>query len=280
MTFQKNISGTTTLYALIGNPVAHSVSPAMHNRAFAHYGIDARYLAFKVTPDHLEAAFRGMVVMGVKGFNVTMPHKKEICKYLDSLAVNATLIGAVNTVILSEAGHTTGHNTDAGGFIAMLAAHGVSLKGKTMVQIGAGGAGRATAIQAALEGLDTLVLINRTLEKARDLKNLIETHTDTTVDIYTLSDKTSFIPKIENSDILVNTSSVGMAQTESAFTFLDELTFPTYVADIIYNPDETELLLKAKKQGAHIIKGLEMLHWQGAQAFTLWTGKPYPEDTL
>jgi len=280
MKFQKEISGTTALYALIGNPVSHSNSPAMHNRAFAFYGLDARYLAFKVTKENLESALRGMVALGFKGFNVTMPHKREICKYLDTLAENAALIGAVNTVVVSEEGHTVGHNTDASGFISMLADHGVGIRGQTMVQIGAGGAGRAIAIQVALAGLKELVLVNRTLEKALALKELIENKTDTKVRVYALSDEESFVPEIETCDLLVNTSSIGMAETGSKISFLKKVSLPAYVADIIYNPDETELLLEAKKQGAHLIKGIEMLHWQGADAFTLWTGKPYATSSF
>lgn len=279
MKFQKEISGTTELYALIGNPVSHSISPAMHNDAFAFYGMDARYLAFKVRSENLESALKGMVALGFKGFNVTMPHKREICQYLDALAENAALIGAVNTVVLSEKGRTVGHNTDASGFISMMGEHGIAMGGKTMVQIGAGGAGRAIAIQVALEGLKKLVLINRTLEKALALKELIEKHTDTQVEVYALEDEKSYLGKIENADVLVNTSSVGMAGTGSEFSFLKEVSFPKYVVDIIYNPDETALLLEAKKQGAQIIKGIEMLHWQGADAFTLWTGKPYARSS-
>ena len=158
---ESKISGHTKLYCLIGSPVGHSGSPAMYNYSFERTGIDAAYLAFNIPLEETEKAVQALKTLGVGGFNVTMPDKTAVASYLDALSPAAKLIGACNTVTVGEDGRLTGHNTDGMGFVRNLREHGIEVKGKRLVVLGAGGAATAICVQAALDGAAEIAIFNR-----------------------------------------------------------------------------------------------------------------------
>lgn len=239
---ENRIDGHTRLFCLIGSPVGHSGSPAMYNYSFDKLGLNNAYLAFDVPLEKLEDAVKALRLMNVGGFNVTMPDKTAVCDYLDELSPAAKLIGACNTVTADETGRLTGHNTDGIGFVRNLEKHGVSVKGKSIVVLGAGGAATALSIQAALDGARKLVILNRksskgfanaelTVEKIRANIPGCEASADD------LSDAEAVAKAVRACDILVNATKVGMAPLDGE-TLVDASLYrpDLVVADTVYNP--------------------------------------------
>ncbi|MGM9925502.1 MAG: shikimate dehydrogenase [Bacillus sp. (in: firmicutes)] len=256
------------LYGVIGDPIAHSMSPDMHNDAFADQGLDASYHAFHVLSEHLEEAVKGMKALGIKGFNVTVPHKTAIMPFLDQVDPLAKAIGAVNTVKYQD-GKYIGYNTDGPGYVAGLKAElpGDLTKCKTLV-IGAGGAARGIYYSLVKEGVCEIDIANRTVAKAQ---RIIEENP------YGAVSKSLSIQDAEaglrDYDLIINTTLIGMQpHVDEMPVRLDHLRPDTFVSDIIYNPLETKLLTEAKKKGASIQNGLPMFIHQGALAFHIWTG--------
>jgi shikimate dehydrogenase len=273
-----NISGKTKICAIIGDPVEHTMSPAMHNAAFKKFGLDYIYFPFRVKPGELAAAVAGLRTLGVVGFNVTIPHKVAILPLLDKLDLVAEQIGAVNTVV-SVSGKLVGYNTDAEGFLRALTGRGISPAGKKIAVIGAGGASRAISYILAEQGAG-LTIFNRreNLVRAESIASMITINLGRDVKVLALD---NLAEGLKNIDILVNTTSVGMApQKEISPIPAELLRGIPLVFDIIYNPRETQLIKDAKKSGAKTIGGIEMLAWQGALSFEKWTGQKAPLELM
>lgn len=280
----EKITGHTVLTALLGSPVAHSISPMMHNEAFRQLGLDYAYLAFDVDLEHLKDAVDGLKVLNCRGFNCTMPHKTLICEYVDHLSQAASLIGAVNTVV-NDNGILTGHNTDGIGYMQSVSSAGFDIIGKEMTLLGTGGAATAIAVQAALDGVKKLNIFNRrgaSFDRAKTLVDSLNKQTNCHVSLYDIADTTTLTTSLKNSCILTNATSVGMAPDTEQSIITDKSLFheDLIVSDIIYNPEETLLLRLAKEAGCAAFNGLYMLLYQGAEAFRIWTGKNMPVSLI
>jgi shikimate dehydrogenase len=274
------ISGKTRICALIGDPLEHTMSPAMHNAAFKKLGLDYIYLPFKVKPEKLTDAVAGLRALNVRGFNVTIPHKVSIIPWLDSLDPLAEKIGAVNTVV-NDGGALKGYNTDAEGFLRALQGHGVAPRDKDIVILGAGGASRAISYVLAGEGA-RLTILNRRLELdwAEDIARLIRKKLGREIKAGELN-ASALAQVLAKADILVNATSVGMSsESRNSPVPARFLKRRLVVFDIVYNPLETRLLKAAKSAGAKVIGGVDMLAWQGALAFEKWTSRPAPIDVM
>ncbi len=262
----------TKLTVLLGQPLGHSVSPAMHNRVFEKLGMDYCYMPVEVSAENLGAVFGGLTKMNVAGFNVTIPHKIHIMKFLDELDPIAQTIGAVNTICLRD-GRTKGYNTDGEGFIRSLEEKAdISVQGKRFFILGSGGAVRAIAMTLAFKGAEKIYLCNRTYSKAESLTREINEKILNCAEAIEQTPET-MEPLLRNCDILVNGTQLGMHPNENRSP-LDKslLSQHLIVSDIVYNPLMTKLLKDAQQLGCTTVDGLGMLIYQGAAAFQLWTG--------
>lgn len=278
------ITGHTRLACLLGDPVEHSISPAMQNEAFRKLGIDCTYLAFQVGTDHLETVVEGLRRMDVLGFNVTMPDKNRMCELCDELSTAAAIGGSVNTVVNCN-GKLVGHTTDGTGFMDACKAAGFEIIGKKMTLLGAGGAARAIMIQAALDGVREISVFSRKNSKWDQAEALIEKlgmQTDCMLHHFDYEDPEVLKREVQDSAILVNGTSVGMAPNEDATLIEDAACFhpELLVYDVIYHPEETKLLRMAKEAGCKTANGLYMLLYQGAAAFKIWTGQDMPVEWI
>lgn len=279
----RKITGRTKLVGLLGNPVEHSLSPMIQNAAFEELGLDYAYLAFQVGTEDLKTAVDGLKVLGVRGFNLTMPTKSLMCELADQLSPAAQIIGAVN-VIVNEDGIYKGYNTDGIGFMRSVKEE-IDIVGKKMTLMGAGGAAASILVQAALDGVGEISVFSRRgkfYERAERIIAALETQTKCVIHLYDFTDTERFKKEIAESEILVNGTSVGMAPNVDQCIIEDERIFRKglYVYDVIYNPRETLLLKKAKEAGCRTQNGLNMLLYQGAAAFELWTGRQMPVDVI
>ncbi len=279
-----NITGHTGLTGLLGRPVAHSISPMMHNEAFRLLGLNYAYLCFDVGEEELDTAVNGLRALGARGWNCTMPDKQRMCLLCDRLSPAAQMTGAVNTVV-NENGILTGHNTDGVGYLMAAREAGFDLTGKEMTLLGAGGAATAIAVQAALDGVRVLHLFNRrgrSWAHAQALTDAVNTQTDCRAELYDLEDQKALAAALGQSDILTNATSVGMAPHEEDCILKDAslLRPELIVSDIIYNPRKTRLLQLAESAGCPAFNGLYMLLFQGAEAFRLWTGQDMPVNAI
>ncbi len=266
----------TGLLALIGDPVGHSKSPDMMNRALKNHGLPYVYLAFQVAPERLKEAVNGFRALGVKGWNVTIPHKVAIMEHLDEIDESALAIGAVNTVVCEE-GKWVGYNTDGPGYLRSLKEEwDLPFPKLKAVILGAGGAARAVGYALATAGVPEISVANRTVEKAEALANHLASFTQTRA--VSLKEGKDVI---EKADLVINTTSVGMHPDRDATPVPTEwLHEGQYVSDLIYHPRETALLKGAKQQGAKVHEGLGMLVYQAAIAFEKWTGVPAPVSLM
>ena len=282
---EKRITGHTRLLALIGSPVGHSGSPAMYNYSFEKLGLDYAYMAFDVKEDGVKQALDAMRLFNMRGMNVTMPDKVEAARYMDELSPAAQIIGAVNTIV-NEDGKLIGYMTDGEGFVNNLKDHGVSIVGKKMIVAGGGGAATAIQVQCALDGAREIVIFNkkdsffeRTLATAEKIRTAVPA---CQVSVYDIDDADQWKTEMENADILVNATIVGMKPMEdmSIIKDLSLLRPDLVVADIVYSPEETKLLSDAKAAGCTCVGGKGMLVWQGASAFKLYTGEEMPVEEV
>ena len=283
---ESRISGHTKLFCLIGSPVGHSGSPAMYNYSFQRTGIDAAYLAFNIPLEQTEAGVQALKALGVGGFNITMPCKTAVAAYLDELSPAARLIGACNTVTVSEDGRLTGHNTDGVGFIRNLHEHGVEVKGQRLVVLGAGGAATAICVQAALDGAAEIAIFNRDDEFYPNGRHTVEKLAQAVpgckASLHPLEDSDALTQAVKRCDILVNATRVGMKPLDGE-TLIDPALFRAdlLVADTVYNPRETRMIQEAKAAGCKAaVGGIGMLLWQGVAAFKLFTGKDMPAQEV
>lgn len=266
------IDGKTKIVGLIGYPVAHTFSPKMHNGCFAKLGLNWIYLPFSVPPENLEQALKGLrAIENVKGVNVTIPHKQEVIKYLDDLTKEASLIRAVNTISFSK-GRAIGDNTDGKGFIAALSDEGFSPKGKDVVLLGAGGAGRAIAVSLAKEKVSRITLVDLSINRAEGLASQIEnSFSQVKARATELKEIT-----LKEADLLVNATPIGTRNEDPLLISPSLLHQKLFVYDLIYNPAQTLLLKESAKRGARTANGLWMLIHQAALSFKIWTGKEAP----
>lgn len=266
----------TTLYGVFGDPIHHSRSPVMHNRAFQATGVNGAYAAFHVKPHQLKQAVEGIRALGFGGVNITIPHKVEVMQYLDEIDADAKVLGAVNTIVNRD-GKLIGHNTDGIGYVRSLKEEtGLDLRGKRILILGAGGAARGVAYALSKEMPAEIRIANRTKDKAVELADslghLASARGIGLDELNRLSD---------DFDLLINTTSIGMHPNSDELP-VDEAWLKNRVglgitvSDLIYNPMQTKLLQIAQSQGATVHGGLGMFVYQGAYAFEYWTGKSAP----
>ena len=271
----------TLLAGIFGYPIGHSISPAMHNAAFESAGIDALYEAWETAPEDLGDGVAALRSRGYLGANVTVPHKQSVMEHLDEVDELAARIGAVNTIV-NQSGRLIGSNTDALGFINSLENEaGVNVSGLKIVLIGAGGAARAAAYALADAQAGKLTIGNRTVERAESLaKELREAGAETAS--FDISEP-DFLSACNLADLIVNSTSVGMlhgpAEGKSPIP-ASAIRSGCVVYDMVYNPTGTPLLTDAEKVGAQVVGGLPMLVYQGAAAWTRWTGREAPVEVM
>jgi shikimate dehydrogenase len=274
------VSAKTRVVGIIGCPVAHSLSPSMHNAAFAALGLDWVYVPFPVAANELSQAVAGLKALGVAGFNVTIPHKVAILPLLDRLSPEAELIGAVNTVSC-EGGHLTGFNTDASGLLAALGAKlDFHATGRSILILGAGGAARSAFFALAGAGASRIDLANRSIEKACHLVSLLKSRkTDAACAAVSLK-RLAEPGYLGEFDLIINTTSVGMGG--DAFTGLEFAKVKPGLAlfDMVYAPPVTPLLASARLAGIRAANGIGMLVAQGEKAFAIWTGLTPPAGIM
>ena len=262
------------LTGVFGDPVDDNPTGVVEEAAFAAKNLNYRYLTVKVLPEDLGKAMDSVRIFGMKGINLTMPHKIKVLPYLDELSPAAKIIGAVNTVIQKD-GKLYGENTDGKGFVTALKNSGETLEGKKVTILGAGGAARAIAVECALNGAVHINIINRSAEKGEELASLIQSETDSSAQ-YLTWESSMKIPA--DTQILINATSIGFSPNVTDKPDIDYSTITNQmcVCDVIFNPVETIFLKAAAANGAKIVTGLGMLVQQAALNFTLWTGVEAP----
>lgn len=265
------ISGKTRVLALIGHPVSHSLSPAMHNAAFAADGLDFVYVCLDVHPNRLPEAVRGMAALSFRGFNITMPHKQALVDLVDDLDDAARVSGAVNTVVIDpDSGKLTGYNTDGGGMVLACEEAGIELSGKSVLLLGAGGAAAAVAVAFAEAGIGELHLANRSLENAGKLKEKLSGVGIPSVETHALDDLDA---SAFEADVIVNTTPLGMKEGDALPLPERCLREGVAVCDAVYRPGfETPLVRLARERDVPVVAGSRMLLYQGVLAQSLWTG--------
>ena len=272
------LTGKTRVCGVIGDPIEHTLSPTMQNAAFSALKLDVAFLAFKVKPAELENAVNGMRALNIRGLNVTMPHKSTVMNFLDRIDLSAQIVNSVNTILNKES-KLFGFNTDGVGALKALRENGVEPKGRKVLLLGAGGAARAIAYAMAKES-DELAVLNRTVKPAQELVKLLEKTANKKIVAGALSPK-EIQQNLQDSDILINATSIGMKPKVDESLVAPKLLRPDLaVMDIVYNPIETKLAKDAKAAGAKVVSGVEMLIYQGAASFEIWTGKSAPVEVM
>jgi shikimate dehydrogenase len=264
-----NITGKTKITGLFGYPVEHTLSPAMHNAAFEHLGLDYCYVPFLVHPGSLAKAVESIRALSLAGVNVTVPHKEAVMHLLDEVNEEASFIGAVNTIVHRE-GRLTGYNTDGRGFMRACEENGIAVAGKKVLVVGAGGASRAVGyyLSEKARGLDICDIDAKKLEK------LVS-------DLSKISGNVSALQRIDNQagyDIIINATPLGLKKDDPHPVDLEALLPTQIVCDLIYK--RTPLLDLAANKGCRTMDGLGMLLWQGVLAFELWTSVSPPVDKM
>lgn len=259
-------------FAIIGDPIDHSLSPAIHNASYRHLKMNCMYMAYRIPPDELDAGVESLKRAGIAGFNVTIPHKVAIMKYLDHVDETCGTIGAANTVRIKE-GMTYGYDTDMDGFLKPLIDRSVRLKGARILLLGAGGAARAAILGFIKNGAGHITIYNRTVAKAESLSEFCHK--------YGVSSDSGPIPDIipDEFDIIANSTSIGMGDGRQPAS-VQNISKDTVVYDMVYRPITTPLLEQASAVGAETIRGWEMLLGQAELAFKILTGVKAPGDVM
>ena len=281
---KKKITGHTRLICLLGDPVSHSISPAMHNLSFETLGLDYVYLSFQTNVEQFDTTVSTLKQIGARGFNCTMPCKRIAAQTCDELSSAAKLMNSVNTVVI-ENGKLIGHNTDGVGYMKSVQDAGHDIIGKQMTLLGSGGASSAILAQAALDGLTHINIFARkgaSWDVMQNQVDLVNAQTNCKVTLNELADKQALRSSIADSAILVNGSSVGMAPNIEGCLIPDSSYFhpELIVSDVIYNPRTTKLLAMAEEAGLKTFNGMYMLLYQGAEAFKIWTGQEMPIELV
>ena len=275
------IDSKTILTGLFASPSAHSVSPIIHNNAFEKLGLNYAYLSFEVNKDNLKEALQSIKTLNMRGVNLSMPNKKEVIQYLDEISETAKLSQSVNTIV-NDNGILKGYSTDGKGFFKSLEEEKIFMKDKNITILGTGGASIAIISQAVFEGIKNIFVFKRdkNWKEQKKILDNIASKTNCNIELNPLEDKNILKRKIEESDLLINATSVGMKED---FSLIEDKSFfrkDLIVSDIIYNPEKTKLLQIAEKEGCKIINGIGMLLYQGALSFELWTNKKMPVDYI
>lgn len=278
------ITGHTRLTGLLGSPVAHSISPQIHNESFKHLGLDYVYLAFDVGTEQLKTVIDGLKIMNGRGFNLTMPNKNKILDYVDHISPAVEFCGAANTIV-NDNGVLTAYTTDGIGYMEAVKEAGHNIIGKKMTLLGAGGAASSVLVQAALDGVTEIDIFSRrskSYERMQKIVDQINAKTNCKASIYDIKEERQMKKSIEESAILTNGTNVGMAPYTDNCIITDEsvLRPDLIVSDVIYNPRETKLMQTARAHGCQAFNGLYMLLFQGAASFKLWTGMDMPIDVV
>jgi shikimate dehydrogenase len=272
------VSGKTRVYGVIGDPIEHTLSPVMHTAAFEALKLDCAFLAFKVKPSEVGNAITGMRALNIQGLNVTMPHKEAVIKHLDEIDPTARFLNAVNT-IQNKNGKLLGFNTDGVGALKALRANQIDPKNKKILLLGAGGAARAIAYSLSKE-VGELVILNRTPKPAEELANLLKQVSNKKITVGVLSSET-IETNLADTNVLINATSIGMKPNADQTPIKAEwLRRNLAVMDIVYNPVETKLVKNAKAAKSSVVSGVEMLIYQGATSFEIWTSCKAPVEVM
>lgn len=272
----------TKLVGLLGHPLKHSYSPFIHNVAFQLKKLDYIYMPFDVAPDNLENALKGVVSLGIKGLNITIPYKEKIIDFIDELSGESAMIGSVNT-IMNEDGKLIGYNTDVYGIVETLAPYKKQISGSCVTVLGAGGAARAVIFSLIRNFKpEEIILVNRTEQRAHALQNYFNEK----MKFENISVKEFFPPDLvdifNKSALIVNATAIGMypENDDSPTNIKESFHKNQIVFDLVYNPVDTQLIKTAGLQGATVLSGLKMLVLQAAKSFELWTGELMPVDEV
>jgi len=287
MVLDKRVDGRTKLTGLIGNPVEHTVSPFIHNSLFSYLGINGIYLPMKTDETDLVTAVRGLAALGFTGFNVTIPYKEAVCDLLDEADDEVKLLGTANTVKIKD-GRLYGYNTDGEGFVtAFKKQTGTDFSGKKICILGAGGTARTLAVKVVQEGAGEVCIINRTMPRADEIAGYINSTlfkgSGLRKPVFSAAPGTDQARGVLNgSDIIINTTSVGMFPNTDASPVGDDVGYLSkpIVYDVIYNPAETRFLASARMKGCRTYNGAGMLLYQGIKAFEIWMETKVPDDVL
>lgn len=279
------ITGTTKLTALLGSPVAHSLSPLMHNFAFRRLGLDYVYLCFDVTEKELPQAVEGLKAVGIRGFNLTMPNKNKIMELVDHISPVSRICKSINTVV-NDDGVLTGTSTDGIGYMEALHDAGYDVTGEEITMMGGGGASTAICAQAALDGIRHIHIFvrptSRFYRRTLELADMINRTTPCRASVYDHADQTALRDALSRSRLLINGTPVGMAPDTGHSIIEDTSMFHEnlIVSDLIYNPRKTRLMQLAESVGCSTFNGMYMLLYQGAESFRIWTGQNMPVDLV
>ena len=261
-------------FAVIGDPIDHSLSPNIHSAAFRELNLDSSYIGYRIPKGELEGGVEGLKKIKINGFNITIPHKIEMMKYLDKMDESCSIIGAVNTVVNNE-GVLKGYNTDMDGFLEPLKKRNITIQNSKVLLIGAGGAARAIVAGIAKEKAASIDIANRTIEKANNLSEFA-TKLGLSANVKKIE---SIDTATENYDIIINATSIGLKDEPSPISF-QGINEKTVVYDIVYAPMNTDFIKKAKEKNAIIIYGYEMLLGQAIRAFEIWHGMKAPYNAM
>ncbi len=290
------VDGKTKILGVIGDPIEHTFSPAMHNAGLDALNLNYIYLPFHVKPDRLKDCIEGAKAIGIQGLNVTIPHKTNVMKHLDEIDQVASMIGAVNTIQFihdknnessnqnNEINVTTkGFNTDGYGCVRAIEEK-TSINNKKVTITGAGGAARAVAFQIANSGIDELSILNRNFSKANSLANDLRSNlSNAGIDISINScEMVNLKKELGSSDIFIDTTPIGMYPNvnDKAIASADMLHEDLVVNDIVYTPIETSLIKETLKANAEVVYGYKMLLYQGIRSFEIWLGREAPVDVM
>ncbi|NLK20910.1 MAG: shikimate dehydrogenase [Epulopiscium sp.] len=271
------VNGKTKVYGLMGHPIAHTLSPSIHNSLAKILNHDLIYVPFDVSTNGLKEALNGSYELGIQGLNVTIPHKEKIIPHLLEVEGYGNQIGAVNTLKRSEGGYI-GYNTDAEGLLLSLIEEGITIKDKKVLIIGAGGAARAAAMMAAKENPKKLILTNRTLSRCEELIEGVLSFYDVPAQMVSLETANNQI----EADVCIQTTSVGMYPNQEESPIYKDEFFKRISAavDLIYNPWETIFIKKARDAGCRTMNGFGMLFYQAIRAYEIWNEISIPKDKL
>lgn len=278
----KNINGGTRLMGIIGSSLEHSSSPKIHNAVFEKMGWDFAYVPLDIKEENLETAVRGLETLGFLGYNVTMPYNKRIVEYLDEISQVAQIMGAVNTVVVQQ-GRSLGDNADGAAFMRNLVMHGISIIGKKITVLGAGGAASAVAVQAALDGVAEIDMFNRSDSHVQDARNLIARLGEVSsckVCLYDLADTDQLKASVAESCLLLNATPVGSYGEPGCLVDPSWLDPQIVVAEMVYAPRETELIKAARARGNTVVDGVGVFLQQAAIGERLWLGREMPLDYI
>lgn len=264
----------TKTYAVIGDPIDHSFSPALHNAAFLFMGLDCTYIAYRIPKGELEFGIDALKKIGIAGFNVTIPHKVDMMKYLDEMDNECKLVGATNTVTNNE-GNLKGYNTDVDGFLEPIRKRKIDSKDSDVLLIGAGGAARAIIVGFSKEKVRKITIANRTRQRAEELIKFAQSLgvESNYMDLQVAGDTAN------RYKFVVNATSLGLKGLGCPIS-TKNITRDSIVYDIVYVPVETPLIEQSKNQGATIIYGWEMLLAQAMKSFEIWTNKQAPYEAM